>query len=136
MTRSEYQDLVEFLGVRFDAMDRRFDAVEDRLTRVEDRLTRVEVLGEKDRDHLKILAEGITSVDQKLETFRQEVTEEFRAVRSEMAEGFGAVWTEFATVRSEMAEGFAAVRSEIAAGFDAQGQLIRGLGGRVGRLEA
>ncbi len=118
MTRSEYQELVEFLGPKFDAIDRRFDAVDRRFDAVEERLTRVEVLGERDRDHLRVLAEGITSVDQKLESFRQEVAEEFRAVRSEMAAGFDAV------------------RSEMAAGFDAHGRLIGVLGSRVSRLEA
>ena len=100
MTKSEYQELVEFLGPKFDAIDRRFDAMDERLTSVE-------VLAENDRRQIQILAESV-----------------------------GAVWSDLKAVRSEMDEGFAAVRSEMAAGFDAQGRLIRGLGGRVGRLEA
>ena len=81
MTRSEYQDLVEFLGRRFDAMDGRFDAMDGRLTRVE-------VLAEDNRHQIQLLAEGITAVDHKLDRFRDHVTEEFRAVRAEMADGF------------------------------------------------
>jgi len=151
MTRSEYQELVEFLGVQFGTIDRRFDAMEERLTRVE-------VLAEDDRHQIRIVAEGVGAVWSELGNVRSEMAEGFAAVRSEMAEGFGAVWSEFGNVRSEMAEGFVAVRSEMAegfvavrsemaagfdavrsemaAGFDAQGRLIRGLGGRVGRLEA
>ena len=118
MTRSEYQELVEFLGVQFGTIDRRFDAMDQRLDAMEERLTRVEVLAEDDRHQIRIVAEGVGAV-----------WSELGNVRSEMAEGFVAV-------RSEMAAGFDAVRSEMAAGFDAQGRLIRGLGGRVGRLEA
>ena len=74
MTRSEYQDLVEFLGTRFDAIDRRFDAIESRLARVE-------VSGEENRHHIQILAERIEALEQKMDR-------EFRAVRAEMADGF------------------------------------------------
>ena len=111
MTRSESQELVEFLGPKLDA--------------IEERLTRAEVLAEDNRHQIQIVAEGLGAL-------RSEMTEGFRAVRSEMAEGFGAVWSEFKSVRSE----FKSVRSEMAAGFDAQERLIRGLGSRVGRLEA
>ncbi len=45
MTKSEYQESVEFLGVRFDQMqaqqDRRFDRIEARLTRLEGCMTQV-----------------------------------------------------------------------------------------------
>ncbi len=137
MTKSEYQELVEFLGKKF--------------ARIDQRLTRVEVLAEDDRHQMRIIAEGVVGL-------RETMREEFKAVRSEMAEGFQAVRAEsaaefeavrsemaegFAAVRSEMAEGFGAVwselrsaRSEMAAGFDAQGRLIRGLGNRVSHLEA
>ena len=43
MTPSEYRDLVEFLGRRFDA--------------IETRLTRVEVLAEENRHQIQIVAE-------------------------------------------------------------------------------
>jgi hypothetical protein len=112
MTRSEYQELVEFLGQRFDGVDRRFDAVEDRLTRVE-------VGVEGNRHQIQVLAEGLSSLDQKLERFREDTAEGFRAVRSEMAGGFASVWFEFGTVRKEMAQG-----------FQAQSKLIKGIGAR------
>ena len=62
MTRSEYQELVEFLGTKFDAIDRRFeaiegrlDSIEGRLTSVEGRLVRVEVTQEQDRHPILLL---------------------------------------------------------------------------------
>jgi chromosome segregation ATPase len=115
MTRSEYQELVEFLGPkfeaidrRFDAIDRRFEAIDRRLDGLEVRLTRVEVGVEENRHQIQLLAEGVTAVDQKLERFREETREEFRGVRSEMAGGFASVWSEFGNVRREMAQGFQA----------------------------
>ena len=133
MTKKEFQELKEHMDQRFDSISDEYrQLVEFIAPRFDDlgrRLTRVEVLGEENRHQIQIVAEGVTAVDRKLEAFRGEVKEEFREVRDEMAVGFQAV-------RSEMAEGFQAVRSEMAEGFDAQGKLIRGLGGRVERLEA
>jgi predicted nucleic acid-binding Zn-ribbon protein len=131
MTRSEYQELVEFLAPkfgriderfdevdrrfeaidrRFEAIDRRFEAIDRRFEAIENRLTRVEVLGEEDRDRSRILAEAISSLNGKVDAFRDTIAEEFLAVRTEMRTGFRAV-------RDEMAEGF------------------ERLGGRVTRLE-
>ena len=88
MTRSEYQELVEFLGGRFDiidrrfdAIDRRFDAVDQRFDAVETRLARVEVTGEQNLHCIQIVAEGLTA-------HRESTAREFAAVRREMAEGF------------------------------------------------
>ena len=100
MTRSEYQELVEFLGKKFDAIDRRFDAIDERLTRVE-------VTQEQDRDLIKAVSEGVANVNERLDRFQEEVGSEFRAVRSEMASGFSSVWVEFVRVREEMRPGFA-----------------------------
>lgn len=55
MTRSEYQELVEFLSKKFDGIDRRFDGMEGRLAKVEVGL-------EENRHQTQILAEGITSL--------------------------------------------------------------------------
>jgi predicted nucleic acid-binding Zn-ribbon protein len=102
MTRSEYQDLVEFLGRKFDAIDRRFEAIEGRLASLEDRMTRVEVSFEENRHQIQILAEGISAVDEKLDRFRDEVAEEFRAVREEMARGFFAQGERIDAVEARM----------------------------------
>jgi hypothetical protein len=81
MTRSEYQELVEFLGRRFDTIDRRFEAVDQRFDSVETRLTRVEVMGEQNLHYIQLVAEGLTA-------HRDSTAREFAAVRREMAEGF------------------------------------------------
>ncbi len=73
MSPSEFQQLVEFLGQRFDQVDRRFDQVEGRLLRVE-------VGIEENRDLIKLNAEAILGVDEKLDRFRQEVSERFDGV--------------------------------------------------------
>jgi len=65
MTRSEYQELVEFIGPKFDRIERRFDGVEARLTRVE-------VAVEENRHLIQVVAESVTSL------------------REEMARGFSA----------------------------------------------
>ena len=74
MTKSEYQDLVEFLGPKFDtinrqfeAINRQFDAIEGRFDAIEQRLTRVEVTVEENRHHLQILAEQIGALDSKMD---------------------------------------------------------------------
>ena len=104
MTRGEYQELVEFLSKKFDAIDQRFDAQDQRFDAIdgrldahdqrldahdqrfdgiEGRLARVEVGLEENRHQTQILAEGLTSL-------RSEMGREFVAVRKEMLECFDA----------------------------------------------
>ena len=66
MTRNEYQELVEFIGPRFDSL--------------ETRLARVEVGNEENRHDLQGVAEGLTSL-------RSEMRRGFDDVRTEMLEG-------------------------------------------------
>jgi hypothetical protein len=113
MAKSEYQELVEFLGPKFDKIDARFEGIEGRLTRVEERLTgveerltRVEVLGEQRGDQIGLLAEAISILDRKVEVLREDMTNGFHGVRTEMAVGFEAV-------RSEMADGFERLGSRV-----------------------
>ncbi len=74
MTKSEYQELAEFIAARFDRNDKRFDAVDERLRRVE-------ILGEDTRHSLQIVAEAVTGLDQRFEAFRSEVAFGFQDVR-------------------------------------------------------
>ena len=74
MTKSEYQELAEFIAVRFDRSDKRFDAIDERLRRVE-------ILGEDNRHHIQIVAEAVTGLDQRFEAFRSEVAVGFQDVR-------------------------------------------------------
>ena len=74
MTKSEYQELVEFIAPRFDRIDKRFDAVDERLRRVE-------VLGEDNRHQIQILAEAVSGNDRRVEAFRSEVAVGFQDLR-------------------------------------------------------
>ena len=58
----EYTQLVEFLGEKFDAVDRRFEAVDRRFVGIEVDLEGV-------HDQIKILAEGVTGTNQRLDRF-------------------------------------------------------------------
>lgn len=56
MTKSEYQELVEFLGRKFDEVDRRFDTVEAKLAEHDGRFDAVEAtLAEHNERFLEIL---------------------------------------------------------------------------------
>ena len=74
MTKSEYQELVEFIAPQFDRINKRFDAMDERLRRVE-------VLGEDNRHQIQIVAEAVSGVDGKLEAFRSEVAVGFQDLR-------------------------------------------------------
>jgi len=88
MTKSEYQQLAEFIALRFDRIDnrfdangRRFDAIDNRFVEFDDRLRRVEILGGDTRHQIQIVAEGVATVDRKLAGFRLEVADNFREHR-------------------------------------------------------
>jgi hypothetical protein len=81
MTRSEYQELVEFLGGKFSRIDGQFAAVDRRFEALEVRLARVEVTVEENRHLIQTVAEGLAG-------HRENTDREFAAVRAEMAEGF------------------------------------------------
>ena len=74
MTKSEYQELAEFIAARFDRNDKRFDTIDERLRRVE-------ILGEDNRHHIQIVAEAVTGLDHRFEAFRSEVAVGFQDVR-------------------------------------------------------
>ena len=118
MTKSEYQDLFDFLGDKFTRIDRRFDAVDRRFDAIEERLIRIEVLAEERHHQLRLVAQQLVGL-------QETMTVKFKAVRSEMAEGFRAVCSELRFVRPEKASN-----------LDAQRRLLRVLGNRVGPLKA
>ena len=74
MAKSEHQELVEFIAVRFDRNDKRFDTIDERLRRVE-------ILGEDNRYQIQIVAEGVSGNALKLEAFRSEVAAGFQDIR-------------------------------------------------------
>jgi hypothetical protein len=122
MTRSEYQELVEFLGPKFDKVEERFDAVEERLTRAE-------VLGEENRHQVQAVSEAFS--------FNRKATaRELTAIRSEMTEGFATVWSGFGILRQETAEGFKTVRAESAAEFKTlRAEMAKGFAGAWSEFE-
>ena len=102
MTKSEYQELVEFIAPRFDriddrfgaiderfgaiderfgAIDERFDAIDERFAGFDERLQRVEILGEENRHQIQIVAEAVSGNAGKLEAFRSEVAAGFQDLR-------------------------------------------------------
>ena len=90
MTKSEYQELAEFIALRFDAIDRRFDGVDkhfdgidQRFDSMDERLRRVEILGEDTRQKIQIVAGGVTGNSRRLDAFRAEVSAEFQEVADE-----------------------------------------------------
>ena len=83
MTKREYQELREFLAVRFDALDLRFDGLDRRFGALEERLIRLEALAEERHHQTRIVAEGI-------ESLQKTITEKPKAVRPEKAAGFDA----------------------------------------------
>jgi hypothetical protein len=72
MTKSEYQELVEFIAPRFDDFDKRFNAIDDRLRRVE-------ILGEENRHSMQIVAEAVSNTvsNARFDAFRAEVATGF-----------------------------------------------------------
>ncbi len=81
MTKSEYQELVEFIAPQFHRIGQRFDAVDERFDAMDERLLRVEILGEDNRHQIQMVAESVIGVGERLDAFRTEVAGEFQEVR-------------------------------------------------------
>ena len=110
MTKSEYQQLVEFIAPKFDEMRHRSDEMRhqfdemrrefvQRFDGIDTRLTKVEIYAEENRHRIEAVAEGVDGL------------------------------------RTEMHSGFSALREEMAAGFELHGNVIRDLSVRVQHLE-
>ena len=74
MTRSEYSNLIEFLGRKFEGVEVRLSGVEGRLAGMDERLTRVEILCEDNQHKIQIVAEGVVAL-------REEMVRGFRDQR-------------------------------------------------------
>lgn len=90
----------EFLERKFNRIDEKFDTIDGRFNRIDERLDasdarfntideRLEenkryfgVVAEGLRNEVRQVAEGVANVDEKLEHFRGEFTEEFKEVRA------------------------------------------------------
>ena len=80
LTKSEFQQLVEFLGIKLDATDRRLEGIDRRLRRVE-------MFGEDTCHRVELLAEGLGAFHVQVDRHFDAVDREFGAVRAEMVEG-------------------------------------------------
>ncbi len=113
MTNSEYQELVQFLGRKFEEVDRRFDetATKEEL-RAQQAETRrhFEVVAEGMRGQLQQVAEGLVNLDQKLDRFRQEVGTEFQEVKSMFRFSYAELDRRIASLE----QGFATLQERVA----------------------
>lgn len=82
VTKSEYQELAEFIALRFDRNDKRFDGIDERFDAMDERLHRVGILGEETRHQIQIVAEAVTGLDQRFAAFRSEVAGGFEEHRN------------------------------------------------------
>ena len=72
MTADQYTELIDFLGGKFGRIERRFDAMEGRVDGIEGRLTRVEVSLEALRHDVRLVAEGVTATNERLDRHHQD----------------------------------------------------------------
>lgn len=82
--KSEFQQLLEFIGLRFDRIDQRFEAIDQqfrtydqRFEQIESRLTRLEVLFEEFRSDFRVVVDAIRGVKDELAEFRKEMNARF-----------------------------------------------------------
>jgi chromosome segregation ATPase len=99
MSPSEYEQLVQFLGARFETIDHRFDGLEHRFDGLERRLDefRAEVLGHFDAIYRRL---------ERLEQRYQAVTQALRRIEALLADEVGRreiVERDLATLRENVA---------------------------------
>ena len=149
MTRSEYQELVEFLGAKFDVIDRRFEAIDQRFDVIDRRFEAIDQRFEAmDRRFDAIdrrfdamdrrfdaMDRRFDAIDRRFDAMEERLTR-VEVLAEEDRHQIQIVAEAVVGLRETMTVEFKAVRSEMAAGFDVQGRLIRSLGNRVARLEA
>ena len=89
MTADQYTELIDFLGRKFGRIDERFDALEGRMDgfegrmdSLEGRLTKVEVGLEALRGDVQILAEGLTTLNQRLDRYHEDHEVRIRALEA------------------------------------------------------
>ena len=89
MTADQYQELIDFLAEKFGRIDDRFDAIEGRLGGVEGRLdglegrlVKVEVGLETLRDDVRLLAEGVSATNERLDRYHHDHEIRIRALET------------------------------------------------------
>ena len=78
--------LRDFIGRKFDEVDRRFDAIDRRFdatdTKIADTRRHFDVVAEAMQDQVRLVAEGVSNVEQGLQRFKEGVAAEFAEVKS------------------------------------------------------
>jgi len=92
MEQESLAPLIEFIGKKFDQVDQRFGAIDRRFeevaTKGEVRAQQAEtrrhfdVVAEGLRGQMQLLVEGVATLDEKLNRFREEVAGEFKEMKS------------------------------------------------------
>jgi chromosome segregation ATPase len=91
------QELISYLDARFQAIDARFEAIEtrfqtfegrfkameDRIEALETTIRYTDIKVEALRSDIRLVAEGVAAVNEKLDAFRVEVAREFEQVKAE-----------------------------------------------------
>ena len=124
MTNSEYQDLIAFLGRKFEKVDRRFDqtATKEELGAQQAETRRhMGVLVEAVRGEVRQVAKGVANVDQRLDGVEQRLDRLEKKMEAGFTETRAAIHFSYAQVDRRIQE----LESNYAA-----------LSERVGRLEA
>ena len=88
MTKSEYHELIEFLGEKFGQIDRRFEAIDQRFEALETRQTRSEIVQESMRDDIRGIADVLMTLNHRFDRLETEMRDGFerldhRMVRTE-----------------------------------------------------
>jgi hypothetical protein len=91
MDQENLAPLIEFIGKKFDQVDQRFEVIDRRFeevaTKGEVRARQAEtrrhfdVVAEGLRGQMLLLAEGVATLDEKLNRFREEVAGEFKEMK-------------------------------------------------------
>ena len=136
MTKSEYQELVEFIAPRFDGINERFDTIDDRLAGVDKRFDAIDNRFDGIDERFDAIDNRFDAIDNRLDVFDERLRrveilgEESRNQIQILAEAVSE------TVSNDKFEAF---RSEVAAAFQDLRELLRAshleLDRRVTRLE-
>ena len=110
----------EFLDKKFDAIDEKFSGVDENFSRIHDRFSGVDgkfeetqrhfgVIAEDLRIEIRQVAEGHGVIRTEIQAFRNEVSEEFKEVKSmikfsyaELDQRIRMLETEFQTIKTRM----------------------------------
>jgi hypothetical protein len=92
------QELIAYLDTRFTTIDRRFSEMDERFSEMDVRMNGLEeairhtdVKVEALRGDIRLVADGVAAVDQKLDAFRGEVAKEFEDVKAQNRASYAQV---------------------------------------------